>query len=65
MRSDTHAIAAAPRISQRARTTRRQPYGGRCMERARRAMRNAAAVECGSECILGGLHAFRNAPAPC
>eukprot|EP00974_Lingulodinium_polyedra_P009690 929174-Lingulodinium_polyedra.AAC.1 len=35
MRSDTHSIVAAPRITQFARSMRRPPYGGRHMERVR------------------------------
>eukprot|EP00974_Lingulodinium_polyedra_P013133 1274319-Lingulodinium_polyedra.AAC.1 len=51
MRSETHFIAAAPRISQNARSMRRPPHGGRRMERAFREMCGAAAMECVSERI--------------
>eukprot|EP00974_Lingulodinium_polyedra_P008246 785305-Lingulodinium_polyedra.AAC.1 len=35
MRLETHSTGAAPHISQRARSMRRPPCGGRGMERAR------------------------------
>eukprot|EP00974_Lingulodinium_polyedra_P121591 11179574-Lingulodinium_polyedra.AAC.1 len=42
MHSEMHSIAAAPRTSRFAHSTRRPPRGGRRMERARRDIRNAA-----------------------
>eukprot|EP00974_Lingulodinium_polyedra_P064263 6207045-Lingulodinium_polyedra.AAC.1 len=41
MRSETHSIAAAPRISQSVRRMRRPTYGGRRVDRAFSEMRGS------------------------
>eukprot|EP00974_Lingulodinium_polyedra_P008907 853542-Lingulodinium_polyedra.AAC.1 len=46
MRSETHSIVAAPRVSQFARSMRRPPHGGRRVERARCDVCGAAPVGC-------------------
>eukprot|EP00974_Lingulodinium_polyedra_P081650 7906241-Lingulodinium_polyedra.AAC.1 len=51
MRSDVHSVAAIPRISQLAHSTRRPPCGGQRMDRAHCEMRGAATIECMAERI--------------
>eukprot|EP00974_Lingulodinium_polyedra_P042566 4086606-Lingulodinium_polyedra.AAC.1 len=51
MRAGMHSIAAAPRVSQRTRSMRWPPRGGRCVECANREMRGVARTECISERI--------------